>query len=88
MGNIAYKSIKTKNEYVDLAQELGITFTTGKVYQIQVINSAYVCISDTKPKEGGFLIFDNKPFGYKHMGQKLWLKTIEGRPAVVNISED
>ena len=88
MVNIGFKSIKPTNEYVDLEEELGITFETNKKYQIQIVNSAYIIISDTKPTEGGFLIFDNKPFGYQHIGQKLWLKTIGNRPAVVNVSEE
>lgn len=88
MGNIAYKSIKASNEYIDLEQELGITFEVGKKYQIQIVNSAYIIIAETKPKEGGFLIFDNKPFGYQHNGQKLWVKTIGNRPIEVNVSEE
>lgn len=87
MGNLAFKSIKTGNEYIDLAEELGIVLEVGKTYQIQIITSAYIIVADEKPKEGGFLIFDNKPFGYKHVGSTLWFKTIENRPATVNVSE-
>jgi hypothetical protein len=46
-----------------------------------------VIISDEKPTEGGFLIFDNKPFGYIHLGSTLWIKSIENKPIEVNISE-
>ena len=88
MGNIAYKSIRTNNEYVDLAATLGISFTAGKTYQIQLLNTGTIIIADEKPTEGGFLILDEKPFGYKHTGSKLWLKSTDKRPCVVNISED
>lgn len=87
MTNLAYKSIKTNGDYVDLAQALGITFEEGKVYQIQLMNTATVIISDQKPKEGGFFIFDNKPFGYKHLGSRLWIKSTEKRPVEVNVAE-
>ena len=88
MSNIAYKkSINTKGDYVDLAELMGITFAENSSYQIQVVTSAYVIISDTKPKEGGFLIFDNRPFGYTHLGSKVWIKSIDNRPIEINISE-
>ena len=58
MSNIAYnKSIRTRGEYIDLAEAMGITFTLNSKYQIQLLNSAMVMISDTKPTEGGFFIF-------------------------------
>lgn len=88
MSNVAYnKSIRTKGEYVDLAEAMGITFTLNANYQIQLLNSAMVMISDTKPEEGGFFIFDNRPFGYTHLGSTLWIKSIENKPIEVNISE-
>lgn len=88
MANIAYnKSIKTNGQYVDLAEVMGITFSLNEHYQIQLLNTAMVMISDSKPTEGGFLIFDNKPFGYTHLGQTLWIKSIENKPIEVNISE-
>lgn len=88
MPNIAYKkSIKTQGQYVDLAEAMGITFTLNSNYQIQLLNSAMVMISDDKPTEGGFFIFDNRPFGYTHYGSKLWIKSIENKPVEVNISE-
>lgn len=88
MANIAYnKSIKTNGQYVDLAEVMGITFSLNEHYQIQLLNTALVMISDSKPTEGGFLIFDNKPFGYTHLGQTLWIKSIENKPIEVNISE-
>ena len=88
MSNIAYKkSINTKGDYADLAEVMGITFTLNSNYQIQLLNTALVMISDEKPTEGGFLIFDNKPFGYTHLGAKLWIKSIEDRPIEVNIAE-
>lgn len=87
MGNLAFKTINTKNEYKDLGAELGITFEVGKKYQIQSLTSAYFIVSEEKPKEGGFLIFDNKPFGYAHLGQTLWVRTVENRPAQINVSE-
>lgn len=88
MSNVAYKkSIKTQGQYVDLAEVMGITFTLNSKYQIQLLNSAMVIISDEQPTEGGFFIFDNKPFGYKHLGSRLWIKSIENKPVEVNISE-
>ena len=88
MSNIAYKkSIRTGNDYVDFEEVMGITFTLNSNYQIQLLNAALVMIADEKPKEGGFLIFDNKPFGYTHLGQKLWIKSIENKPIEVNIAE-
>ena len=51
------------------------------------MNTATVIISDDKPTEGGFFIFDNKPFGYKHTGSKLWIKSTEKRPVEVNVAE-
>lgn len=87
MANLAYKSIKTNGDYVDLAAALGIEFEVGKTYQIQLMNTATVIVSDEKPKEGGFFIFDNKPFGYKHLGSKLWVKSTEKRPIEVNVAE-
>lgn len=88
MSNIAYKkSINTKGDYVDLAEVMGITFNVNSSYQIQVVTSAYVIIADEKPTEGGFIIFDNRPFGYTHLGSRLWIKSIENRPVEVNISE-
>ena len=88
MSNIAYKkSIKTGNEYKDFAEIMGITFTEKAHYQIQLLNAALVMISDEKPTEGGFLIFDNKPFGYTHLGSKLWIKSIENKPIEINVSE-
>ena len=87
MANLAYKSIKTNGEYVDLEAALGITFEVDKVYQIQMMNTATIIISDEKPTEGGFFIFDNKPFGYKHLGSKVWVKSTEKRPVEINVSE-
>ena len=88
MANIAYsKSLKTKGEYVDLAEALGFTFEEGKTYQIQIMNTATIIIADEKPTEGGFFIFDNKPFGYKHLGSTLWIKSTEKRPVEINVSE-
>lgn len=88
MANIAYsKSLKTNGEYVDLAETLGFTFTEGNTYQIQIMNTATIIIADEKPTEGGFFIFDNKPFGYKHLGSKLWIKSTEKRPIEINVSE-
>ena len=88
MSNIAYKkSIRTGNDYVDFEEVMGITFVKDSNYQIQLLNAALVMIADEKPKEGGFLIFDNKPFGYTHLGQKLWIKSIENKPIEVNIAE-
>lgn len=88
MANLAYnKSLKTNGEYIDLAEALGITFEDGKTYQIQIMNTATVIISDEKPTEGGFFVFDNKPFGYKHLGSKLWVKSTEKRPIEVNVAE-
>ena len=87
MTNLAYKEIRTDGDYVDLEEALGITFEMGKVYQIQLLNTATVIISDEKPEEGGFFIFDNKPIGYEHLGSKLWVKATEGRPIVVNVAE-
>ena len=88
MSNIAYKkSIKTGKDYVDFEEVMGITFTVNSNYQIQLLNAALVMIADEKPTEGGFLIFDNKPFGYTHLGQKLWIKSIENKPIEVNIAE-
>ena len=88
MANIAYKSIKTDGKYVDLAATLGITFIVGKTYQIQLLNTGTIIIADEQPKEGGFFLMDEKPFGYKHLGSKLWLKSTNGRPCIVNVSED
>lgn len=88
MPNISYrKAIKTNGDYVDFEEAMGITFTENSNYQIQLLNVALVMISDEKPKEGGFLIFDNRPFGYTHLGSKLWIKSIENRAIEVNISE-
>ena len=87
MANLAYKSIRTNGDYVDLAQTLGITFEEGKTYQIQLLSAAVVIISDEKPKEGGFFIIDSKPFGYKHTGSKLWLKVVDKRAVEVNVAE-
>lgn len=87
MANLAYKSIKTNGDYIDLAAVLGITFEIGKTYQIQLMSGATIILSDEKPKEGGFFIFDSKPFGYKHTGSKLWLKAVDKRPVEVNIAE-
>ena len=88
MSNIAYKKqIKTGNDYVDFAEVMGITFTENSHYQIQLLNVALVMIADEKPKEGGFLIFNNLPFGYTHLGSKLWIKSIENKPIEINVSE-
>ena len=88
MPNISYKkAIKTNGDYVNFEEAMGITFTQDANYQIQLLNVALVMIADEKPKEGGFLIFDNRPFGYTHKGSKLWIKSIENRPIEVNISE-
>ena len=88
MSKIAYKkSIKTGNDYADFEEVMGITFNVNSNYQIQLLNAALVMIAEEKPKEGGFLIFDNKPFGYTHLGQKLWIKSIENKPIEVNIAE-
>ena len=88
MPNISYrKAIKTNGDYVDFEEVMGITFTEDSHYQIQLLNVSLVMISDEKPTEGGFLIFDNRPFGYTHKGSKLWIKSIENRAIEVNISE-
>ena len=87
MANLAYKSLKTNGEYIDLGEALGITFEIGKTYQIQLMNTATIIIANEKPIEGGFFIFDNKPFGYKHNGSKLWIKSTEKRPVEVNVAE-
>ena len=86
MANLAYKQVDTNGEYVDFETEMGITFTLDSKYQIQVQNSAIVCISNTKPTTGGFVINDIYPFGYKHLGSKLWIKTTY-HSAWVNVAE-
>lgn len=89
MSNVAYKkSVKTNGDYIDLAQEMGITFEVKKHYQIQLLNVCWAIIAPEKPTEGGFLIFNNLPFGYtQYEGSTLWIKSVENRPIEVNISE-
>lgn len=87
MANIKSKFIQSNGDYVDLAEEMGITFTEGNDYQIQIQNAATVIVSATKPTEGGFYINTNKPFGYTHTGDTLWIKTLQYTDAFVNIAE-
>lgn len=87
MANLAFKSFYTNGEYVDLAEELGITFTVDTNYQIQIQSPATVIVSSTKPTKGGFYIFDGKPFGYTHTGDTLWIKSSDVTPATVNVAE-
>ena len=85
MANIAYKAIQPTGDYIDLATEMGITFTVDTKYQIQIQNSAIICVSANKPTKGGFYIPNDTPFGYTHIGDTLWLKA--NQEVVVNIAE-
>ena len=85
MANLAFKKIQGTGDYIDLEEELEISFENGKSYQIQVQNAAIICESDEKPTEEGFAIRNGEPFTYKCTGSKLWIKP--SKTAIVNVAE-
>ena len=88
MANLACKTFAAAEEYINIETELGITFILNDNYQIQLKSPATLCVAATQPTEGGFYIFDKKPFGYTHTGDSLWIKADPSNPIVtVNVAE-
>lgn len=62
--------IGTDGQYVDLATESGVTFTSGTTYTIQIQNLAYLKLGDAE-----FAIYTNDPFTYTAGSDTLYIKT-------------
>lgn len=85
MTNLAYAVIDKTDEYIDLEDELDVTFVDDTTYKIQIQNTAMLCEADDQPDEGGFLINNTQIFEYTHKNSKLWLKAIS-KAITINIA--
>lgn len=88
MANLGFFEIDTNNEYVNLETLTELTFTEGTKYMMQVQNAGSyltVCVSDTTPTEGGFLMKDLEKFDYTPVsGSDIFVKT--GNPGKVYLN--
>lgn len=84
-GNLAIFSVEPSQEYLDVSELSGVTFSSGTSYQIQIRGAATFCESDTKPTEGGTYWDRIKPFTFICKGKKLWI--LPARESSVNISD-
>lgn len=74
-------TINTNGEFIDLATESGVTFTSGKSYTIQIQNIGYLKLGDAE-----FAIYTNDPFTYTAGSDDLYIKTLNNS-CVVSIYE-
>ena len=65
MVNLYSGTIESNGEYVDLNEATGVTFQTGKDYQIQFFNQGYIREGDIGK---GFYITDIAPFTLRYKG--------------------
>ena len=79
MANLGFFEINTDGDYVDLETATGLTFTTGTKYTMQVQNAGdnlTVCVSDTTPTKGGFIMKDLEKFDYTPVeGSDIYVNT-------------
>lgn len=94
MSNLATVTIQPDDEYQDLAELAGITFTEGKKYTLQVEGDVRLCEKDTKPTSGGFHIMSSEPFEYEAGSDTLWVKNLKQKTlypadvdAIINIAD-
>ena len=87
MANLWYGEIDTKDKYEDLGELAGVTFEVGTTYRVQAMRTVTLCISDEKPTEGGFTIFNSPIVRFElKAGEKVWIRTYDGIGASVNLS--
>ena len=78
-ANSCTKTINTKGEYVSVATATGLTLTSGKTYNMQIQNPAYLKVANAEFR------FDNDKFDYTATDDTLYIKT--DLPAVLTILE-
>lgn len=90
MANLGFFEIDTQGEYVDLETATELTFTEGTKYTMQVQNaSSYLtlCVSDSTPTEGGFMMKDLEKFDYTPVsGYTLYVNTLRPGKVYLNIA--
>lgn len=90
MANLGFFEINTQGEYVDLETATELTFTEGTKYTMQVQNagsSLTICIADSTPTEGGFMMKDLEKFDYTPVsGYDIYVKTGSYGKAYINIA--
>lgn len=84
---ITTKQVNTKGEWVKVDTEFGVTLSNDSLYSIQVLGSAKLSYSATKPVSDCFTISFPQPFTYeKKSGEDLWILTDDNLGAVVTIA--
>ena len=90
MANLGFFEIDTQGEYKTLEEITGLTFTEGIKYIMQVQNSGSyltVCIADSTPTKGGFLMKDLEKFDYTPVsGNSIYVYTSKYGRAYLNIA--
>lgn len=90
MANLGFFEINTNGEYKTLEELTELTFTEGTKYNMQVQNGGSyltICIADSKPTSGGFLMKDLEKFDYTPVsGNNAYLRTSGYGVAYLNIA--
>lgn len=90
MANLGFFEIDTKGQYVNLETLTELTFTEGTKYTMQVQNSGSyltICIADSTPTKGGFLMKDLEKFDYTPLsGNSIYVYTSKYGRAYLNIA--
>lgn len=88
-GHLGHWVIRSTT-YQDMEQISSQTFTVGNSYTIQVRGAFRLCRKATAPdEEEGFEYTNNeKTFRYTHGSPNIYIKTISGGLATLDIDED
>lgn len=83
--SIKTKRIKTNGQWVNVADELGITLTDNTLYSVQIVGYAKISYSSTANVTGYFIRDDSKVFTYEKLsGEDFY---INGNNLLVSMSE-
>ena len=90
MANIKTYTLNPNIEFQNVATITGITFESGKTYQIQVRGDIYLCESASQPedrKDEGFRIV-NDTWSFDCTGDPLWFRNYsQSQDVVINIAD-
>lgn len=89
MANLGTFTLKPNIEYQNLATVTGVTFESGKTYQLQITGRAMLCEKETKPENGfnGFRII-NDTWSFDCDGTPLWFRDVsETEDFIINIAD-
>ena len=92
MANLGiFELSSTDGEYVKLSELTELTFTKDTKYSMQIYkNSAnlYLCISETKPTEGGFYFESGEKFSVTPVSDSeyIWVNVVGSGKCELNIA--